>query len=102
MLTKDEELGCFEILKNNFPNLNQQGLVIGVAEFLSPDVDLKSYICLNKTVKDAVAEYASARIPYIILDESEGYQCIFFKGYHIKVQYDVTHAKMLRYIEEPV
>ena len=102
MLNKDEELGCLEILKSHFPNLNQQGLVIGIAEFLSADVDLQKFICTNHTVKEAVTAYARAEIPYIILDESEGYKCIFFKGRHIKAQYDVTNAKMLRYIEESV
>ena len=102
MLNKDEEQGCLEILKNNFPILNQQGLVISMAEFLSPDVNLQKFICTSHTVKQAAAAYARAEIPYIILDESEGYKCIFIKGRHIKAQYDVTNVKMLRYIEESV
>lgn len=100
MLNKEEELGCFEILKNNFPELRQQGLVIGLYEFLAPDLDLQRFICLEKSPKEAALEYIQAKKPYIVLDESEGYKCIFFRGNFIKAQYDVTHSKMLRYEEE--
>lgn len=100
MLNKEEELGCFEIFKNNFPDLNQQGLVIGLSEFLSPDVNLQNFICYEKTAKEAALKYISAQEPYIVLDESEGYKCIFFRGKFIKAQYDATNSKMLRYVED--
>lgn len=100
MLNKEEELGCLEILKNNFPDLKQRGLVIGLYEFLSPDVNLQDFICYEKTAKEAAAEYIKAQKPYIVLDESEGYKCIFLRGNFIKAQYDATNSKMLRYIEE--
>lgn len=102
MLNKEEEIGCFEILKNNFPDLKQRGLVIGLYEFLSPNVKLEDFICKEKTPKEAALEYISTQRPYIVLDESEGYKCIFFRGNFIKAQYDVTNSKMLRYIEEEV
>ncbi len=73
MLNKEEELGCFEILKNNFPNLNRQGLVIGLDEFLSPNLNMQKFICNdNQTIKIVAASYIEAQKPYIILDESEG------------------------------
>lgn len=101
MLNKDEELGCLEILKNNFPNLQKQGgLILSLSEFLSADIDFKNFICDQKTLKAKAADYAQAQTPYIILDESEGYQCIFLKGNFIKAQYDVTNLKMLRYIDQ--
>lgn len=102
MLNKEEELGCFEILKVSFPNLKQNSLVIGVDEFLSSEIDLKNFICYDKTAKEAALEYIRVQRPYIILDESEGYKCIFFRGNFIKAQYDVTNCKMLRYIEASI
>lgn len=100
VLSKEEELGCFEILKNNFPDLKQHGLVIGLNEFLSSDVNLQNFICYEKTAKEKALEYINAQKPYIVLDESEGYKCIFFRGNFIKAQYDATNFKMLRYIED--
>jgi hypothetical protein len=100
MLNTEEELGCLEILIRNFPNLDRRGLVIGVAEFLAPDLNLQNFICREKTVKEMAAEYIQRQIPYIVLDESEGYKCIFFKGKNIKAHYDVTNSKMIRFIEE--
>lgn len=100
MLNKEEELGCFEILKNNFPDLNRQGLVIGLAEFLSQDSNLLDFICRDKSPKEAALKYINAKKPYIVLDESEGYKCIFFRGNFVKAQYDVTNSKMLRFVEE--
>ena len=102
MLTKDEEIGCLEILKNNFPDLKGKSIVLGVNEFLLPETNLQNFICKEQTAKEAALHYINQKIPYIVLDESEGYKCIFFKGRHIKAQYDVTNAKMLRYIEESV
>lgn len=102
MLNKEEELGCFEILKNNFPDLNRQGLVIGLTEFLSPNSDLFNFICRDKTPKEAALQYIHAKQPYIVLDETEGYKCIFFRGNFIMAQYDVTNSKMLRFVEETV
>ena len=100
MLNKEEELGCFEILKKNFPDLKQHGLVVGLYEFLSPDINLQNYICYEKTTKESALDYIREQKPYIVLDESEGYKCIFFRGNFIKAQYDVTNSKMLRFIEE--
>ncbi|MBC7419238.1 MAG: hypothetical protein H7328_00785 [Bdellovibrio sp.] len=100
MLNKDEELGLFEILKINFPNLNGKGLVISVNEFLSPEMNLQNHICKSGTVKEAALPYMLEKIPYIILDESEGYQCIFFRGNFLKIQYDVTNHKTIRITEE--
>lgn len=99
MLTKDEELGCLEILKSHFPELRGRGLVIGLYEFLQPDVDLPSHICHDRTPKEAALAYIQAQKPYIVLDESEGYKCIFLRGRHIKAQYDVTNGRMLGYVE---
>jgi len=99
MLTKEEEIGCLEILKQNFPDLNGQSLVIGVLEFLQPDVSLQNFICREQTAKEAAVPYIKAEKSYIVLDESEGYKCIFFRGNHIRAQYDATNDKMLRYIE---
>lgn len=99
MLTKEEELGVFEILKQNFPNLHGSGLVIGIAEFLSADVDLKKYFCDHGTTKLAAASYIESKIPYIVLDESEGYKCIFVSGNKIKMHYDATEKKIVRFIE---
>jgi hypothetical protein len=100
VLNKEEEIGCLEILKNNFPDLKQQGIVIGLYEFLLPETNLKNFICREKTVKEATLPFIQDEKPYIVLDESEGYKCIFFRGNYIKAQYDVTHAKMLGYVEE--
>jgi hypothetical protein len=102
MLTKEEEIGCFEILKNNFPELNKQGLVIGVNEFLAAEKNLFDYICRHQTPKEAALDYISEKIPYIVLDETEGYKCIFFRGNHIKAHYDVTNSKLLGYAEETI
>jgi hypothetical protein len=99
VLNKEEELGCFEILKNNFPDLKNQGLVIGLYEFLAADTILENFICFEKSVKETALDYIREQKPYIILDESEGYKCIFFKGNYIKAQYDVTHSKMLSFVE---
>ena len=99
MLNKEEELGCFEILKQNFPELNGQSLVIGLYEFLQPDVVLQNFICRLHTAKEAALPYIQSQQPYIVLDESEGYKCIFFRGVHIRAQFDVTNGQMLRYIE---
>lgn len=99
MLNMDEELGCLQILIDHFPSLEQQGLVIGLYEFLQPDLNYKKYICNEKTVKEVAAEYILKQMPYIILDESEGYKCIFFKGNTFKAQYDATNAKMVHFVE---
>ena len=99
MLNKEEELGCFEILKNNFPALKKHGLVIGLYEFLSPNLDLQKFICIEKTTKEAALKYIINQKPYIVLDESEGYKCIFFKGNYVKAHYDATNSIMLRYVE---
>jgi hypothetical protein len=100
MLTKDEEIGCFEILKNNFPNLNGQSVVISVNEFLLADTNLNNFICKGITAQEAALHYIQEKVPYIVLDESEGYKCVFFRGTHIKAQFDATNFKMLRYVEE--
>ncbi len=100
MLNKEEELGCLEILKRNFPELNRRVLVIGLYEFLAPDVNLQNFICLVKTPKEVAAEYIQAQKPYIVLEETDGYKCIFFRGNFIRAQYDATNSKMIRYIEE--
>ncbi len=73
MLNKEEELGCFEILKHNFPKLHNKSLVIGLYEFLAPDVKLENFICHETTAKEAAVKYIKAQKPYIVLDESEGY-----------------------------
>lgn len=99
MLNKEEELGCLEILKQNFPDLQGRSLVIGLYEFLQPDVQLSHFICHDCTAKEAAVDYIKAQKPYIVLDESEGYKMIFLKGQHIKAQYDVTHSKMLGFVE---
>lgn len=101
MLNKEEELGCFEILKRNFPNLKKHGLVVGLYEFLAPDTNLKNHICMDKTPKEMALEYIRAKKPYIVLDESEGYKSIFIRGNFIKAHYDVTNAKMIGYVEGP-
>lgn len=100
MLNKEEELGCFEILKSNFPNLNKKGLVIGLYEFLSPEIILENFICNKDTAKEAALKYIRAQTPYIVLDESEGYKCLFFKGKFVRAHYDVTHSKMIQYKED--
>ena len=100
MLNKNEELDFFEILKNNFPDLKQQGLVVGLDEFLAQDLILEDYICKEMSVKESALKYIHAKRPYIVLDETEGYKCIFFKGNFIKIQYDATNAKTIRYVEE--
>ena len=100
MLSIDEELGCLEILIQNFPQLDNRGLVMSLNEFLSADLNLQNYICLERTPKEVAAEYAREQIPYIVLDESEGYKCIFFKGNTIKAHYDVTNSKMIHFVEE--
>ncbi|MBC7741243.1 MAG: hypothetical protein H7061_03540 [Bdellovibrionaceae bacterium] len=100
MLTKEEEQGLLEILKENFPKLDGQGLVISMNEFLSPEINLQNFICKGQSTKEAAVHYIKENIPYIILDESEGYRCIFFKGNHLRVQYDATNSKVVRLIEE--
>ncbi len=102
MLSKEEEIGCFEILKNNFPDLKKQGLVIGLNEFLKPEMNLFDYICRNQTPKEAALEYIREKIAYIVLDETEGYKCIFFRGNHIKAQYDVSNSKLIGFAEETI
>lgn len=102
MLNKEEELGCFEILKRNFPELHKKSLVIGLYEFLAPDVQLEKFICRNVTAKEAALEYIRARKPYIVLDETEGYRCLFFRGRIVRAHYDVTNSKMIHYTEETV
>ena len=88
-----------EILKNNFPNLSKRGLVISVNEFLLPQMDLKDFICIDRTPKEAAVNYILAKVPYIVMDESEGYKCLFFRGNYIQAQYDATHAILIRYRE---
>ncbi len=100
MLNKDEEIGLLEILKVNFPKLDGKGLVLSINEFLSPTLDLQKYICNNQTTKQAALPYITEKIPYIVLDESEGYKCIFFRGRHVQAQYDVTHSIVVRFVEE--
>lgn len=100
MLNKEEELGCFEILKRNFPDLKKQALVIGLHEFLAPDTNLEKYICLERTPKEVALDYIRSKTPYIVLDETEGYKSLFFRGNFIKVHYDVTDSKMIRFVEE--
>lgn len=100
MLNKEEEIGCLEILKNNFPDLNKLSLVISINEFLAPETKLFDYVCRDKTAKEAAQDYIREKIPYIVLDESEGYKCIFFRGKFIQAQYDASNAKMLRYLEQ--
>lgn len=99
-LDKDVELGCFEILKNNFPNLNGGAVVVGIEEFLLPETNLADYICVGITPKEAALTYIQAQKPYIVLDETEGYKCLFVRGNFIKVQYDITNSKIIRYVEE--
>lgn len=99
MLNKDEELGCLEILKQNFPELHGRSLVIGLYEFLQPNVDLSQHICRDRSAKEVAKDYIAAQKPYIVLDESEGYKMIFLKGQHIKAQYDVTNARMMGFVE---
>ena len=100
MLNKEEELGCFEILKHNFPKLQNKSLVIGLYEFLSPDVNLENFICRDQTAKQAAVPYIKAQKPYIVLDETEGYKCLFFRGRIIRAHYDVSNSKMLQYNED--
>ncbi len=100
MLNKEEEIGCFELIKNNFPDLNGGSLVIGLYEFLTPEIDLKKYLCLDQGPKQAVIPYIQADLPYVVMDESEGYKCLFLKGRHIKAHYDVSRQVMIRFIEE--
>lgn len=101
MLNKEEELGCFEILKNNFPELNRQSLVIGLYEFLQSDVKLEQYICRGGiTPHRAAYKYILDKTPYIVMDESEGYKCLFLKGNHVRIHYDISKNKMIRFIEE--
>lgn len=100
MLNIEEELGCLKILIQNFPQLKHRGLVMSVNEFLSSDLNLENYICSDKSPKEVAAEYAREQVPYIVLDESEGYKCIFFKGNTIKAHYDVTNSKMIHFVEE--
>jgi hypothetical protein len=100
VLNKNEELDFFEILKNNFPDLKQQGLVVGLDEFLAQDLILENYICKSMTVKESALKYIHAQKPYIVLDETEGYKCLFFRGNFVKIQYDATNSKIIRYAEE--
>ncbi len=100
MLNREEELGLLEILKSNFPPLNGRGLVISINQFLSADINLQNFMYENKNVQEAAIHYINEKIPYLILDESEGYKCIFLKGNYLKVQYDVSSAKVIRYVEE--
>lgn len=100
MLNKNEELDLFELLKNNFPDLGKRSLVIGVHEFLSENVDLNSFICAENTAKEAALKYIQAQTPYIVFDESEGYKCLFFRGQHVKIQYDASTSQVMRYAEE--
>ena len=100
MLNKEEELGLLEILKSNFPPLNGRGLVISINQFLSTNVDLKNFMCEGTAIKEIATHYISEKIPYIVLDESEGYKCIFFKGNHLRVHYDVSNSKIVGLIEE--
>ena len=100
MLNKEEELGCLEILKQSFPDLKGRGLVIGLYEFLMPDTDLQKFVCYDRTPKEAALDYIKTKQPYIVLDETEGYKCIFLRGNHIKAQYDVTNSKMMGFVEE--
>jgi hypothetical protein len=100
VLNKEEELGCFEILKNNFPILNQGSLVVGLFEFLLPETQLDQFLCQKgESPKEAAVKYIKNNIPYIVLDESEGYQCLFLRGNHVKIHYNVSQKKMIRYIE---
>ncbi len=100
MLNKNEELDFFEFLKHNFPDLNQKGLVVGLNEFLTSQVSLTNYICTEKSVKETALDYIKADVPYIVLDESEGYKCIFLKGNFVKIHYDVTNSKMIGFVEK--
>lgn len=99
MLNKDEELGLFEIIKANFPNLQGQSLVISQNEFLTDSANLEKFICKERSAKELAADYSKANIPYIVLDETEGYKCLFFKGNYLKVHYDVTHQAVIQYHE---
>lgn len=99
MLSKDEEIGLYEIVKNHFPNLEGKGLVISHNEFLTNYDNLKNYICTSRTVQDTVGDYIKENIPYIVLDESEGFKCLFFKGNFLKVQFDATNNKLIDYHE---
>ncbi len=100
MLNKEEEIGIFEILKNNFPQLSQKSLVIGLNEFLAPDLNLQNFICIEKTSKEVATLYIKKNKPYIVMDETEGYKCLFFSGNFIKAHYDISNSKMLRYVED--
>ena len=99
MLNKDEEIGLFEILKANFPNLLGRSLVISQNEFLTDPGNLEKFICKDKSAKELAAEYIKENIPYIVLDETEGYKCLFFKGNFLKIQYDVTHSTAMQFQE---
>lgn len=100
MLNKDEELGLFEIIKAHFPNLNGRSMVLSQNEFLAHANSLENYFCTDLTAKDRAAEYIKENIPYIVLDESEGYKCLFFKGTFLKVHYDVTNNKIIQLSEQ--
>ena len=99
MLSKEEELGLFEILKNNFPILHGSGLVIGISEFLSEKTDYKKFYCDQGATKLAAASYIESKIPYIVFDESEGYKCIFLRGNHVKIHFDATEKKVIRFVD---
>ena len=100
MLNKEEELGLFEIIKTNYPNLNGQSLVISQNEFLTESANLNHFICKDRLAKEVAADYIRENIPYIVMDETEGYKCLFFKGNHLKIQYDVTNSHMMQFKEE--
>lgn len=100
MLNKQEEFDFFEILKNNFPPLHGGSLVIGVTEFLRPDVKLREFICKNQTAQEAALPYILKQQSYLVLDESEGYQCIFLRGHFVKIHYDATQKKILSLAED--
>ena len=100
VINKEEELGCFELLKNNFPELNGGSLVMGLYDLLNPEINFQNFICINQTAKEAVIPYIQGQQPYIVLDESEGYKCLFLRGHFIRAHYDVSRQVMLRFIEE--
>ena len=101
MLNKEEELGCFEILKNNFPDLENKSLVVGLYEFLQPHINLKHFICAEGiTPHQAAYKYILEKTPYIVMDESEGYKCLFLRGNHVRIHYDITQKKMIRFVED--